>query len=64
MLRIRSKFDNINRGIDSLMKIRGFKVNADKSKVKVVGEESLQRQIVLVGDELKQVFEFNYLGYL
>src|SRR5678816_4589043 len=45
-------------------KRRGLKVNIDKSKVTVVSEDSPQCEVMLDGEQLEQVSEFKYLGYM
>src|SRR5678815_5066489 len=45
-------------------KWRGLKVNVDKSKVMVVSEDSPRCDVMLEGEQLKQVSEFKYLGYM
>src|SRR5678816_3730592 len=45
-------------------KRRGLKVNVDKSKVMVVSEDSPQCEVTLDGEQLEQVSEFKYLGYM
>src|SRR5678815_352953 len=45
-------------------KRRGLKVNVDKSKVMVVSEDSPQSEVMLDGEQLEQVSEFKYLGYV
>src|SRR5678815_5124408 len=45
-------------------KRRGSKVNVNKSKVMVVSEDSPQCEVMLDGEQLKQVSEFKYLGYV
>jgi hypothetical protein len=45
-------------------KRRGLKVNVDKSKVMVMSEEHTRCQIMLDGEQLEQVSEFKYLGYM
>src|SRR5678815_5285247 len=45
-------------------KRRGLKVNVDKSKVMVVSEGSPQCEVMLNGEQLEQVSEFKYLGYV
>ena len=45
-------------------KRRGLTVNTDKSKVMVMIDEHTQCQIMLDGEELEQVSEFKYLGYM
>jgi hypothetical protein len=45
-------------------KRRGLKVNVDKSKVLVVNGVNAQCQILLDGEQLEQVSEFKYLGYM
>ena len=42
---------------------KSFKINADKSKVMVLGgEEGLECEICVDGARLEQVSEFKYLG--
>src|SRR5678815_731101 len=45
-------------------KKRGLKVNVDKSKVMVVSGDSPQCEVMLDGEQLEQVSEFDYLGYM
>src|SRR5678815_3688058 len=45
-------------------KRKGLKVNVDKSKVMVVSEDSPQCEAMLDGEQLEQVSEFKYLGYV
>src|SRR5678816_3500869 len=45
-------------------KRRGLKVNVDKSKVMVVSEDSSWCKVMLDGEQLEQVSEFKYLGYI
>ena len=45
-------------------KRRGLTVNTDKSKVMVMSDEHMQCQIMLDGEQLEQVSEFKYLGYM
>src|SRR5678815_1004425 len=45
-------------------KRRGLKVNVDKSKVMVVSEDSPQCEVMLDSEQLEQVSEFKYLGYM
>src|SRR5678815_2204866 len=45
-------------------KRRGLKVNVDKSKVMVVSKDSPQCEVMLDGEQLEQVPEFKYLGYV
>jgi len=45
-------------------KRRGLKVNVDKSKVMVVSEDSPQCEVMLDDEQLEQVSEFKYLGYV
>src|SRR5678815_1052757 len=45
-------------------KRRGLKVNVEKSKVMVVSEDSPQCEVMLDGEQLEQVSEFKYLGYV
>src|SRR5678815_3213676 len=45
-------------------KRRGFKVNVDKNKVMVVSEDSPRCEVILDGEQLEQVSEFKYLGYM
>src|SRR5678816_3523316 len=45
-------------------KRKGLKVNVDKNKVMVVSEDSPQYEVMLDGEQLKQVSEFKYLGYM
>src|SRR5678816_4114129 len=48
----------------TVCKTRGLKVNVDKSKVMVVSEDTLQCEVMLDGEQLGQVSEFKYLGYM
>src|SRR5678816_1841837 len=41
-----------------------LKVNVDKSKVVVVREDSPRCEVMLDGEQLEQVSEFKYLGYM
>src|SRR5678816_309624 len=45
-------------------KTRGLEVNVDKSKVMVVSEDSPQCEVMLDDEQLEQVSEFKYLGYV
>src|SRR5678815_2962777 len=45
-------------------KRRVLKINVDKSKVMVVSEDSPQCEVMLDGEQLEQVSEFKYLGYM
>src|SRR5678815_4456267 len=47
-----------------MSKSRGLKVNVDKSKVMVVSEDSPRCEVMLDGEQLEQVSEFKYLGYM
>ena len=47
-----------------ICKRRGLKVNVDKSKVMVIGKERTPCRILLDGEQLEQVSEFKYLGYM
>src|SRR5678815_4489350 len=47
-----------------VFKRRGLKVNVDKSKVMVVSEDSPRCEVMLDGEQLEQVSEFKYLGYM
>src|SRR5678815_251081 len=48
----------------SVCKRRGLKVNVDESKVMVVSEDSPQYEVMLDDEQLEQVSEFKYLGYV
>ena len=48
----------------TVWKRRGLKVNVDKSNVMVVSEDSPQCEVMLDGEQLEQVSEFKYLGYM
>src|SRR5678816_3292259 len=48
----------------TVCKRRDLKVNVDKSKVMVVSEDSPQCEVTLDGEQLEQVSEFKYLGYV
>ena len=43
---------------------RGLKENVNKSKVMVIGKERTPCRILLDGEQLEQVSEFKYLGYM
>ena len=51
-------------GFGRVCKRRGLKVNVDKSKVMVVSRENVQCRIMLDDEQLEQVSEFKYLGYV
>jgi hypothetical protein len=51
-------------GFGRVCKRRGLKVNVDKSKVMVMNEERTRCQILLGDEQLEQVSEFKYLGYM
>src|SRR5678816_845099 len=42
----------------------GSKINVDKSKVMVVSEDSPRCEVMLDGEQLKQMSEFKYVGYM
>src|SRR5678816_4114816 len=42
----------------------GLKVNVDKSEVMVVSEDRPRCEVMLDGEQLEQVSEFKYLGYM
>src|SRR5678815_4169579 len=48
---------------DRVCKRRGLKVNVDKSKVMVVSEDSPQCEVMLDGEQLEQVSEFDFRVY-
>ena len=51
-------------GFGRICRRRGLKVNVDKSKVMVIGKERTPCGITLDGEQLEQVSEFKYLGYV
>ena len=42
----------------------GLKVNVDRSKVMIVSEDSPRCEVMLDDEQLEQVSEFKYLGYM
>ena len=51
-------------GFGRVCKRRGLKVNVGKSKVMVVNRENVQCRIMLDDEQIEQVSEFKYLGYV
>lgn len=51
-------------GFGKVGKRRSLKVNAEMSKVAVVGEESLQYEIMLDGEHLEHISDIINLGYM